>query len=317
MTELERELVAIGAGLGGLQRGLAAQRSGAQVLVLDRKPIPGDSVRTLRSEGFSCELGPFALDQDAYDRACQSLENPPPRVVLQDAARFGQVYSGKELLRTPVEGSPVSGRSGTADLVSAYRRELGEALWLGRKVTALQRADSGMRLQLGEDPTTICTAAQVDLCMGVDAAAKLLAPLDARLHDPLTQLRQQPRAFVFLGTWQDQHVQSAWHGYGLVTDPPQATLREAIFCSNAFAHRAVAGKALVRIEVDAQPEALDEEAIALAAETELRKITGWGGTTLFRRVHRFTEPVRDGAFTECQARLRDLCEQVPELHWTP
>ena len=114
MTELERELVAIGAGLTGLQRGLAARRSGAQVLVLDRNPLPGDSVRTLRSEGFSCELGPFALDQDAYDQACQSLENPPPRVVLQDAARFGQLYNGSELLRTPVEGSPVSGRSGAA-----------------------------------------------------------------------------------------------------------------------------------------------------------------------------------------------------------
>lgn len=317
MSDIERDLVAIGAGLAGLQRGLAARRSGAQVLVLDRQPLPGGSVRTLRSEGFSCELGPFALGQDAYDQACQELDNPPPRVALQDAARFGQVYNGSELLRTPVEGSPVSGRTGTADLISAYRRELGESLWLGRKATALQPVDSGLRLQLGEDPATICGAEQVDLCMGVRAAASLLEPLDPRLQEPLAQLRQEARAFVFLGTWQDQHVQSAWQGYGLLTEPPRAALREAIFCSNAFTHRAVAGKALVRIEVDARPDAADDEALALAAEQQLRRVTGWGGTTLFRRVHRFREPLRDGAYAECQVRLRDLCEQVPGLRWLP
>src|SRR5262249_7149671 len=123
-------------------------------------------------------------------------------------------------------------------------------------------------------------------------AARLLSPFDPRLAAVAARLRSEPRAFVFLGTWDDDAWCRACTGYGILVAEPARPLAEAIHCSTAFPGRAVAGKAFVRLEV-AGDAARDAEAAAAAAESELRRIAGWSGRVLFRRVHAFAVERRD------------------------
>ena len=152
MTGPAHDRIVVGAGLAGLRRGLTALRAGERVMVVERQPAPGGPVRTLRSEGFSCELGPFAFDRTEYNAICADLRQPPPPIELGPSARSGQLYDGVVLRPTPVEGSPRSGRTGAADLVTACRRELGGALRLGRAVTALRPGEPGYSSYADEDP---------------------------------------------------------------------------------------------------------------------------------------------------------------------
>ena len=55
--------------------------------------------------------------------------------------------------------------------------------------------------------------------------------------------------------------------------------------------------------------------LAQAAGQLWRERSGFAGTVLMRRVHRFEETVRDGAWTELRARLRALADRLPGLGW--
>lgn len=305
----------IGAGPTGLQRALAARRENRSVLLLEREPVPGGPLRTLRIEGFTCELGSFALPASEYDALAAGLPHPPPAAALQPEARQGQVWDGQRLRPAPVHGEPRAGRTGLEDLVTAHRRELGPALRSGRAVTTLRPVAAGWTAELGGEVPAHETARAVDICTSLPSAARLLARLDPALGAAAGRLQREGAAHVFLGTWQDPATAAALPGYGILADPPAGVLREAIFCSNAFARRAPPGKCLVRIEVTAAGARLDDDALAAAAERELRRLTGLPGPILFRRVHRFAQTVRDGAWTECGVRLRELVRTVPGVHW--
>src|SRR5262245_22313523 len=317
MNQPELDLAIVGASLGGLHRARLAARGAERVALFEQHAEPGGSARTLRSEGFAMELGPFALAAADWDAHCRALDRPPPRVVLRDEARAGWQWDGDRLLPTPVDGDPCSGRTGIEDPAVSYRRELGAALRLGREVRRLQPGPAaGFELGLGGEVPAALTAGAVALAVPLDAAARLCGGFDPALAAVAARLRREPRAFAFLGTWQDDAAATALRGFGVLVEAP-GSVRELLFCSNAFAQRAVAGKALVRAELgtDATAGGADDDAVSALAERELRRITGWTGTVLFRRVHRFKELVRDGAYAECLVRVRDLVRRASGLDW--
>src|SRR5262245_64388228 len=103
MNQPELDLAIVGASLGGLHRARLAARAGERVALFEQRAEPGGSARTLRSEGFAMELGPFALAAAEWDEHAGALNRPPPRALLRDEARSGWRWDGNGLLPTPVD----------------------------------------------------------------------------------------------------------------------------------------------------------------------------------------------------------------------
>src|SRR5439155_8611588 len=137
------DLLVVGGGLRGLVAALQGLRTGKRVRVLERLPNPGGSTRTLRSEGFVCELGPLAWLPSELAPVLAVLRAPPPLVAVQASARHGFCWDGRGLAPVPVEGEPRTGRGGAENLVTALRTELGAALVLGREVVGLHPGVAG------------------------------------------------------------------------------------------------------------------------------------------------------------------------------
>lgn len=314
----DSDLLLVGAGLDGLQAAARALRAGHRARLVDRSPTPGGSVRTQRSEGFVCELGPFALARAEWDALAADLRSPPPAVGLLPAARDGRVWSGTGLVPTRVEGDPTSGASGLEDLVHAFRRELQladpQCLWLGRAITALEPTANGFGLTAGGESPTRLAARAVELHLPADEAARLCAPFDPALGDVVGRLQRTAVAHVFLGYFAGAATEAALRDYGLlVEDGGGSGAREAIFCTNAFPRRAQPGKELVRVELEGPRAAgADEDAVAAAREL-LAAATGLAIDPVFVRVHRRTELVHDGALTECRVRLHAIEGLLPGL----
>lgn len=300
----QRELLIVGAGLDGLRAAAIARRVGRDVHVVDGAAVPGGSTRTQRTEGFSCELGDFALTRAAWERVATALARPPVAVPLAEAARHGWHHRNGATARVEVDGEPQSGATGLEDLVTAFRRELGAALQLGRAVTDLRREDDVFVATLSGEPTGEIRALELALHVPMATAAGLCARFDPALPTAAAHLRREPVARVFVGTWQDPASTTAWCGYGVLVESDD--VHEILFCTNAFPRRAPPGKALVRVELRGDAASLDDAAACAHAERRLREITGWTGPVLFRRVHRDSEAVADGSWTECRARLRAL-----------
>ncbi|MGE3173853.1 MAG: NAD(P)-binding protein [Planctomycetota bacterium] len=316
MTDSELDLLVVGAGLDGLQRCRRALAAGQHALLVERLPQPGGAVRTLRSEGHVCELGPFALPAaECAARLC-GLQRPPTALAPLPAAATGWLWDGRTLHPTPVDGAPRTFAGGNEDLVTAFRRELGPALWLGRAVTALRPdAAGGWTADLGGEAPRTLRARTVALDLPLAATAGLLAPFEPALGEVATRLRTAPRGLVFLGMRQDERADAALRGYGVLaaTDLPADAepARELLFCTNVFERRARPGTALVRVELAGdRVDAADPDALAGLAECELRRITGYDGAIAFRRAHGRPEPVRDGAWTECRVRVQALAERL-------
>lgn len=311
------DLLIVGAGLDGLLASARARRTGSSTLLVDRSPTPGGAVRTLRSEGFVCELGPFALARAEWNEHADLLSATPPAQALLDAARTGFVWNGRELAPAPVEGDPVSGPSGLEDLVVAHRRDAQSAtatgLRLGRAVTAIEPGPNGFTATLGGEVEAHVTARALALHLPVDEQARLCGRFDPALPDVAARLRRIPVAACFLG-WFDGAATVPLRGYGLLVEDGGASgAREAIFCTNAFARRAQAGKSLVRVELEGATANGDDAAVLAAARALLASAIGLEADPIFARVHRRTELLPDGAFAECRVRLQAIARQVDGL----
>jgi len=284
-----------------------------RLLVVDAALAPGGSIRTQRTNGYVCELGPFAFAPADLAPLLAALPQAPTPLPGLPAARTGWLRTPTGNLPVPVDPEPLTFRTGNEELPQACRRALGPALRLGRAVTAIAPVAGGFRVTLGGEAPTELTARTLHVALPAAAAGALLGAFDPALPDVAARIATAPGALAFLGG--DAASTAGFAGYGVLAaaDLP-GPVREAICCSHVFAGRALAGRCLWRVEV-AGPAAADpdDEAVLALAERTLADWTGVAPTFGLRKLHRFATPVADGALIEAEARLRELSRRVPGL----
>ncbi|MEZ6038006.1 MAG: NAD(P)-binding protein [Planctomycetota bacterium] len=316
------DAIVIGGGLAGLAAGLRLrrQRPDARIAVLEARPEPGGEVRTVRSNGFVCELGPFAFARDEVQPVLDLLARPP-RVVAAADDLEGAWFDGEQLHHIAVEPAPVSFATGCEELVQACRRELGDSLRLGRAVTKVLPIDAdggvggvGFDVTLGGEVPTTVRANELVVAVDTADAAQLLFAFDPMLPEVGQHIGREARAMVFLGGLAAEAPEL--RGYGVLAgDDVPGPAREAIFCNEVFPNRALRDRCLARVELHCDREPDDATCEALA-EQALRRWTGTAAAFGFRKVHRFTTPQRGGAYAECRARIAELTRRVPGLSTT-
>jgi protoporphyrinogen oxidase len=311
------DALVLGAGRAGLAAALGLLRAApqARLLVVDAAPAPGGSIRTQRTNGYVCELGPFAFAAADLAPLLAVLPHAPAPLPCLPAARTGWLRTPAGNLPVPVDPEPLTFRTGNEELPQACRRALGPALRLGRPVTAISPvvAGGGFRVTLGGEAPTELTARALHVALPAAVAGALLGGCDPALPATAGRIAAAPAAFTFLGG--DSRPADAAFGYGiLAADDLPGPGREAIACSQVFPGRALPGRCLWRVEL-AGPEAADadDEAVLAFAERALAEWTGVPSAFGLRKLHRFAAPVADGALVETEARLRELGRRVPGL----
>lgn len=305
--------VVVGAGLRGLLaalRVLRAEQRGS-LLVVDAAAAPGGSVRTVRTNGFLCELGPFAFASGEVQPLLDRLSEPPPTIDLEPVARTGSLWSPAGLEPIALDPVPVGFRSGSEAIVQACRRQLGPCLRLGRAVTALAFGEAGFRLELGGEVATRLTTRRLTLGLPTAVAARLLGSFEPALGDAAQRVGQEPRAFVWFGGLAAEAPEL--RGFGIApASGVQSPLAELLFASEHFPGRARPGHFLLRAELVSPPGA-EDAALMATAEAEVRRWTGTRATFAFRKLHHFAVERPDGALVECRTRLRTLPHRLPGL----
>ena len=318
MSNPDNDFDALVLGAGG--RGLAAALGlmpavgPGRLLVVDVAPAPGGAIRTQRTNGYVCELGPFAFAAADLAPLLALLPQAPRPLPCLPPARTGWLCTPAGNLPAQVDPEPLTFRTGNEELPQACRRALGQALRLGRAVTAVApRSDGGFRVTLGGEAPTELAARALHVALPAAVAGALLGGFDPALADVANRIAASPGAFAFLGG--DARPADASFGYGiLAADDLPGPVREAIACSQVFAGRALPGRCLWRVEL-AGPAAADpdDEAVLALAERALAEWTGVPSAFGLRKLHRFPAPVADGALVEAEARLRELGRRVPGL----
>jgi len=308
--------VVLGAGLRGLAAALQFRRDhpSATLLVIDAAPRAGGQVQTQRSNGFTCELGPFAFTADEVAPLLAAMAPAPPIVSALATARTGSRFDGTGLVPVAIDPAPVSFGTGCEELVQAGRRILAPSMRLGRAAVGLRPLDVGFAVELGGEAGSRLTAARLTAALPLRAAAALLAGFDRELAPLAQRLHDDARAFVFLGG----HGADApeLRGYGIApTADLDTPVAEAIFCTQVFARRALPGRFLVRVELAVtDPDAADADLVRVA-EDELRRWTGTRASFGFTKVHRFWSPAAAAgpAAAECRSRLAAVARHVGAL----
>lgn len=305
--------VVVGAGLRGLLAALRLLHTEADssLLVVDAAATPGGSVQTVRTNGFLCELGPFAFRRVEIQPLLDRLPAPPPAIELEPAARTGSLWSPAGLQPVALDPVPVGFRSGSEALVQACRRHLGSRLRLGRAVTALAVGGTGFRLELGGEVATGLITRRLTLGLPTAAAGRLLGPFEPALGDAAQRIGHERRAFAWFGGLAAEAPEL--RGFGLAPAPGVPTpLAELLFASEHFPGRARPGHFLLRAELAAPPDA-EPAALLAIAEAEARRWTGTRAAFPFRKLHAFEIERPDGALVECRTRLRTMSQRLPGL----
>ncbi len=313
------DVIVIGAGLRGLQHTLRthANDSAKRILLVEAQPWPGDDVRTQRSNGFSCEIGPFAFNRQELELLLEPLKQPPRIIGSNQQAKNGWLFDGEKLLPLRVEPEPCSMPTGSEDVVQSYRRELGTLIRLGRAVTNIRPAtDAGFALTLGGEVPTDLHTDHVVLATSPTASAQMLGGFEPELPYAAQLEKLEQRAFVWLGGLSKDAPEL--HGYGVLPHPElESPLAEAIYCTEVFPNRAMPERFLIRVEIamDGLPD--DDEALTSIAEQELRRFTRTKARFGFTKVHRFTTTLPDGCHAECQSRVNEIAARIPNLSLAP
>lgn len=188
-------------------------------------------------------------------------------------------------------GALTSFAGGTQDLIDALADRLGGALRLGAGVAVVWRNRAGWRIttERGE----MIEADVLALAAPAHVSAKLLAPLDEDLAEPLQAIASAPLAVVCLG-YDEREVtreRGALDGFGFLV-PRNEGLRilGALWDSSVYAGRAPAGRALIRVMMggahDRDVLSLADEALVEIARRDLRAAMGLGVDPLLVRVFR-------------------------------
>lgn len=309
------DTIVVGCGLRGLHTALRiqTQRLGVRILAIDREAWPGDDVRTQRSNGFMCEIGPAAFTAEDLAPHLELLQKPPRTVTALPEAGTGWLFDGEQLRALRVEPQPLSFATGCEDLVQAYRRELDQNMRLGRAVTELRaKEDGGFRVTLGGEVPTELESSEVVVAMSTIHAAHLLGHMEPELGDLAERATYTERAFVWLGCL--SHEARDLHGYGVLPHPElDASLSEIIYCTNVFPRRAMPERFLMRCETAMEHLPQDDGDLLRIVTEEVRRWTGIKTKFGFDKIHRFRTPNADGTQAECETRIRELVNRVPGL----
>ncbi len=318
MTCEQFDHIVLGAGMRGLHAAVHWRRlhPTGQLLVVDAAPAPGGSLRTQRTNGFACELGPFAFTREELAPILGLLTTPPQPIAALPAARSGLLRTATGNRPLAVTPEPLSFRSGIEELPQACRRELGNALRLGRAATRLDHDGTGFVVTLDGQVETTVAATQLTVALPDRTAARLLARFDPALGDVAARITESERAFAFFGGARPDWPDLA--GYGIVPDDGiESPLTELIFCSEVFPGRAMAGRFLVRAEIADAPASVPEPELLAIAAAEVRRWTGTRAPFGLQKLHRFVIEAPDGHRVETRQRLASLCGRVPGFAVAP
>ncbi len=260
--------------------GFARRRFGASIAEAFAQPIV---------------VGIFGGDYEALE-----LRAAFPKVAALEAAH-GSVVRGlrAEAAARRKAGRPRAGLvtfdGGMGALPRALAGRLGDRVRLGCGVVAIERHGPGVRARL--DDGTVVAADRAVLAVPPEAAAELVAPLDAPLGGLLAATPSVPIASVSLG-WADGELAHPLDGFGLLV-PRGAGYKTlgVLFMSSIFptVRAAPPGRVLLRALVgganDPRIGDLDDEAVLALAEAEVAALLGARAPASFRHVQRWPDAI--------------------------
>jgi len=251
--------------------------------------------RRLGREALEVLVGPMVSGVFAGDPERLSLRSAFPKVAALEQ-KYGGLIRGMLALKRERGGPASAGPGGKltsfvpgmATPCLALARELGAAVRLGRRVTALRRDGPGFTLRLAtgdEIPADL-----VILAVPAYVQRELLAPLDGPAADRLAEVPYPHLTVVCLG-YRRADVAHPLGGFGyLVPRREGIQILGALFESTLFAGRAPEGHVLIRVMIGGatNPEVadLDEAALLAVVRADLTTTLGLAAAPTFTRVYR-------------------------------
>lgn len=316
---MSRSVVILGSGLKAMIEAHQLRQTcpEAQVMVVGRASQPGGRVRTLRIEGFHCELGPEAYRIGTGTQALleelglKTRQVPLARPIPVQGEEPEVVTFLLRRILDDHDGQPASLRTGCEELVQALRRALDGMLMLGRPATAIHHHEGGYQVQVGGEVSRTLSADEVVLALPPASAGALLAGIDRECSKALQAIRCRSFTNVWLGLWDHDAREAFPTGSLILEEGPLQPFLAALDCTQLVPGRTVPGKALVRIVLDRTSSSTDLESLVKEVELALRSRTGLTGPTLMRRVMHAQDamPARSE-----RALLMELRAQVAEHH---
>jgi oxygen-dependent protoporphyrinogen oxidase len=282
------------------------------------------AARRLGAEAAERLLGTFLVGVYAGDERRLGAEAVFPTLAQWERAHGSLARGALAALRAGGGERGLRGIHSSADglggLAAALARGLGESLVLRSRVVGLARDGATWRIEVSvpAGPREL-RARRVVLALPADAAAALLAPLDAEAAGLLRGIPYAPVVSASLGLAPEDARQPI-EGFGFLV-PRAAGLRllGCLFMSRLFPGRAPAGRALLTCMLGgaAWPEAVDapEDALRAALRDDLARTLGLRGEPEWLATSRWPRavPQPDRGHPSRVAALRARVAALPGL----
>jgi len=214
-------------------------------------------------------------------------------------------------------GRLTSFTGGMADLNRALAAALGERFVPERPAAAVRRAGAGWRVEFADGRSEFCDA--VAVAVEPWNAARLVAAEGGELAAVLGQIPAAPAVVVALGL-APSDLKRRLDGFGFLV-PPNEPLRMlgCLWSSTTFAHRAPAGRALLRVLLGGpgDPGAVDlpDDQLLRIVLLELERTMGLRGEPEMVRIIRWPKaiPQYTVGHGERLGRIARALEQLPGL----
>lgn len=274
---------------------LGRARAGLEAL-LPSRPATGDETiaafarRRFGREAYDWLIEPLLSGIYAGDGEQLSLAATFPMLAQLERSSGSVLRAMAQRKRPGPAGGFVTLTGGLGELVDALARRLPrDRIRLDAPVTAIERSGAAYRVSTADGSMIACD--RVILALPAPAAARVIAPLDARIERELAGIPFVTTATVSLG-FAPGAVGQRLHGYGFVS--PRAAGGPVVagtWTSNKFPERVPLAGTLVRFFLgraghEGVTDQADDQLIALA-RTELRRLCGVTATPALARVYRW------------------------------